>query len=169
MKNIRVTIENYGPDIAIWPKDRKAAQLASWLILHQGRYDVLSGWRTKYYDKHGYQMMPYVVISRYEPTLPKAWAKRLEKERRFDGQLPVSALSLLLGGVRWEDALAARDNAKKLPVTYTGEFYIVGDGLDARHYLYRSQLDYTLAPQSILSPWDAILRQGWAWFYFGEA
>ncbi len=169
MKNVKVTIENYGPDIDIWPKGRKAAQLVSWLILHHGRYDVITGWHTKHWGKYGYQMMPFVVTSRYEPTLPKAWAKRLEKERRFNGLLPVSTLSLLLGGVSWEQAEAARDNAVKLPVTYTGEYYIVGDGVNARRFSFRSQMDYVLAPQSILDPWDKILRKGEAWFYFEEA
>ncbi len=169
MKTIKVTIENYGPDIAIWPVDRKQAQLVSWLILLQGRYDVLAGWRTKYCgEKCGYQMMPYIVVSRYEPTLPKAWKKRLNKERRFNGNLPVAALTTLLGGESWEQAQVARDGAVKLTVTHTGEYYIVGEGESARHYLYRSQMDYVLAPQSILEPWNTIFLGGWAWFYFGE-
>jgi len=177
MTKIKVTIENYGPDIAIWPSFsgqifkplyRVQAQFVSWLILHSARANVLTGWRTEYFDKLGYQMMPYIVASRYEPTLPKTWAKKLENAgiRRFDARLPVSTLSLLLGGISWEQAQAARDNAMKLPVTYTGEFYIVGEGVDARHYLYRSQMDYVLAPPSILDPWDAILERGWAWFHF---
>ena len=169
-KTIKVTIENYGPDIAIWPTGRKWAQLTSWLILHSARADVLTGWRTKYCgEKYGYQMMPYIVASRYDPSLPKAWEKRLNKERRFNGNLPVVTLSLLLGGVSLEQAQVARDGAVKLSVTHTGEYYIVGEGVDARQFLYRSEMDYVLAPQSILEPWNTILLGGWAWFYFGEA
>ena len=165
MKTIKVEIENYGPDIAIWPIARKQAQLVSWLILHQGRADVLTGWRTKYFGDYGYQMMPYIATSRYEPSLPKAWAKKLANVRRFNARLPIPTLELLLGGVSWEQAQAARDKAVRLLVGYNGE-YIVGEGWDARTYLYRSQMDYILAPQSILDPWDAILAKGWAWFYF---
>ncbi len=171
MKRIRVTIQNnYGPEIMIWPNGRETAQSTSWLVLHSGIVeDVLTGWRRRHTEKYGDQIMPYIVTSRRNPTLPKAWVKRLEKAgiRRFDAMLPVPTLTDLLG-IPWEQAEAARDDAEKLPVTYTGEFYVVGDGLDARHYLYRSQLDYTLAPQSILDPWEKILREGEAWFYFGE-
>jgi len=166
-KTIKVSVETYGPDIAIWPVGREQAQLVSWLILHGARADALTGWRTKYFGDYGYQMMPYIATSRYEPSLPKAWAKKLTNAgiRRFNARLPIPTLELLLGGVSWEQAQAARDKAVKLPVTYTGEYYIVGEGWDARTYLYRSQMDYILAPQSILDPWDAILAKGWAWFH----
>ena len=164
MKRIRVTIQNnYGPEIIIWPNGRETTQIVSWLVLHSGIVeDVLTGWR-----RYGDQIMPYIVTSRYNPTLPKAWMKRLEKAgiRRLNATLPVSTLAEMLG-IPWEQAEAARDGAEKLPVTYTGEYYIVGDGVDARRFSFRSQMDYVLAPQSILDPWDKILRQGKAWFYF---
>lgn len=171
MKRIKVTIKNYGPRIEIWPAAHSQAQLVSWLFLHRGRWDATTKWRTQYSKQYGLTMMPYIVVSLYDSLLPKALDKRLKtlEIQRFSAMLPICTITDLLGDVRWEDALAARDNAKKLPVTYTGEFYIVGEGADARHYQYRSQLDYVLAPQSILSPWDAILRKGEAWFYFGEA
>ncbi len=168
--SIRVLTQKYGPEIMIWPKGRMAAQLTSWLVLHSGIVEgVIIGWRRRSFNSAGDQIWPYIITSRHNPTLPKAWGKRLEKKsvRCFDAILPQDALAEMLG-IPWEQAEAARDNAEKLPVIYTGEFYVVGDGLDARHYLYRSELDYALAPQSILNPWEKILRDGEAWFYFGE-
>ena len=170
MKRIKVIIKNYGPRIEIWPAAHSQAQLVSWLFLHRGRWDATTRWRTRYSKQYGHQMMPYIVVSLYNPLLPKTLDKRLNDEiRRFSAMLPICTITDLLGDVRWEDALAARDGAVKLPVSYNDGIYTVGDDSDARHYQYRSQMDYVLAPQSILDPWDKILRQGWAWFYFGEA
>lgn len=167
--SIRVLVQNYGPEIMIWPKGRMAAQLVSWMVLHSGIVEgVITGWRRRSFNSAGDQIWPYIITSRHNPTLPKAWGKRLEKKsvRCFDAILPTAALAEMLA-IPWEQAEAARDDAEKLPVTYTGEFYyVVGTGKSARTFLYRSQLDYTLAPQSILDPWEKILREGEAWFYF---
>ena len=164
-KKIKVLVENYGPDLAIWPMSRPQAQLVSWMVLHGGRIDTISGWRVRYTAKHGFQMWPFFILERFSSMLPNAWEKRLRKEQRFHATLPIGVIETSLG-VKYAQALEAKAQAVMLPVTYTGELYIVGEGEDARQFLYRSQMDYVLAPQSILTPWDAILLWGWAWFYF---
>ncbi len=173
---IEVKVFRKGDDVLIYPVSPVDGRFISWMMLHSPILpyaDILNcgyqlyegcfstncprpwiGWQ----HRNG-RIVPFIIERFQDSVLPRKWKQRLMSYQSAYGHLPFRTFSNLLD-IEWESSQIAYAKAIKLPVKRIGKAFVVGtDDFYTDH-----EIDFVLAPQSILDPWDAILRREWAYF-----
>ncbi len=178
---VSVEARHFDTRLHIYPS-RPQAQILAWMIMRGGFSGYVCGVSVHYPEVgDSGELKMYISTPVYSPCVefPASWYKKIKAgEERFEDVLDFETLrtlaqarGFLYGRDIYELALIAQKNAKKLPVYFEGVNYYIGVGMDRYryfrcHYGHSFRITRLLAPQSVLTTWDKILRDGEAYFYF---